>query len=246
MTLQEVPDEDVLAEYSRDTLPAEFPVLMEDTGEITASTGEKFPEIVMEFSRLYFPEKHTVENSQERARINAIRNPPQPAPTVPVPEVLTDEVKEHFTKMFRTATEIHVKEIEAGKLKFTDDDIPRLRDRWMEICQDIMSGVPEKMPPIRAVNHRIPLIDEKMLYHYHLPRCPDAMKPQLSEKIQKYVRAGWWEPVQTNQAAPMLCIPKKTGMLHTAIDCRKRNANTLKDVTPFPDQDPPIRPTFPH
>jgi hypothetical protein len=35
----------------------------------------------------------------------------------------------------------------------------------------------------------------------------------------------------------MLCIPKKTGLLRTAIDCRKRNDNTLKDVTPFPDKD---------
>jgi hypothetical protein len=35
----------------------------------------------------------------------------------------------------------------------------------------------------------------------------------------------------------MLCIPKKTGLLRTAMDCRKHNENTLKDVTLFPDQD---------
>jgi hypothetical protein len=100
-----------------------------------------------------------------------------------------------------------------------------------------MSGVPEKMPPLRAVNHRIPLIDETKVYNYHLLRCPDAMKEQLIDKINRYVHAGWWKAVQTDQAAPMLCIPKKTGLLQTAIDCRKRNDNTRKDVTPFPDQD---------
>jgi hypothetical protein len=100
-----------------------------------------------------------------------------------------------------------------------------------------MSGVPEKMPPLRAVNHRIPLIDETKVYNYHLLRCPDAMKEQLIDKINRYVHAGWWKAVQTDQAAPMLCIPKKTGLLRTAIDCRKRNDNTRKDVTPFPDQD---------
>ncbi|KAJ7125366.1 hypothetical protein C8R44DRAFT_618762, partial [Mycena epipterygia] len=83
-----------------------------------------------------------------------------------------------------------------------------VRYRWMELSIDIMSGVPEKMPPLRAVNHRIPLIDENLVYNYHLPRCPDAMKSQLLEKISRYTRAGWWEAVQTNQAAPMLCIPK--------------------------------------
>ena len=39
------------------------------------------------------------------------------------------------------------------------------------------------------------------------------------------------------QAAPMLCIPKNTGKLWMVIDCQKRNDNTVKDVTPFPDQD---------
>src|SRR6201999_465082 len=33
------------------------------------------------------------------------------------------------------------------------------------------------------------------------------------------------------------CIPKKDGRLQTVFDCRKRNANTIKDATPFPDQD---------
>jgi Reverse transcriptase (RNA-dependent DNA polymerase) len=39
------------------------------------------------------------------------------------------------------------------------------------------------------------------------------------------------------QAAPLLCIPKKTGKIRTVVDCRQRNDNTIKDVTPFPDQD---------
>ena len=39
------------------------------------------------------------------------------------------------------------------------------------------------------------------------------------------------------QASPLLCIPKKSGKLRTVVDARKRNDNTYKDVTPFPDQD---------
>jgi hypothetical protein len=38
----------------------------------------------------------------------------------------------------------------------------------------------------------------------------------------------------------MLCIPKpkkEVLTLRTAIDCRKRNDNTVKDVMPLPDQD---------
>ena len=88
-----------------------------------------------------------------------------------------------------------------------------------------------------GVNHHILLIDENKWYHYHLLRCPDSMKVQLMEKITCYTQAGWWELVQTDQAAPMLCIPKKSGLLRTTIDVHKQNDNTIKDVTPFLDQD---------
>ncbi|GBE83162.1 hypothetical protein SCP_0502090 [Sparassis crispa] len=35
----------------------------------------------------------------------------------------------------------------------------------------------------------------------------------------------------------MICIMKKSEKLQTVVDARKRNDNTVKDVTPFPDQD---------
>ncbi|KIK49944.1 hypothetical protein GYMLUDRAFT_119642, partial [Collybiopsis luxurians FD-317 M1] len=91
---------------------------------------------------------------------------------------------------------------------YTEEDIPRLRKKWINSCKDIMNGVPEKMPPFREVNHSIPLIDENKKYRYYLPRCPDSLCSQLDEKIAKYVRAGWWKPMSVQQAAPMLCIPK--------------------------------------
>jgi hypothetical protein len=63
------------------------------------------------------------------------------------------------------------------------------------------------------------------------------MKPQLMEKLWQYINAGWWIPKTAPQAAPLLCIPKKTGKLRTVVDCRQCNDNMVKDVTPFPDQD---------
>ena len=40
-----------------------------------------------------------------------------------------------------------------------------------------------------------------------------------------------------HQAVAMLCILKKNGKLHTVFDLREQNDNTVKDMTPFPDQD---------
>jgi hypothetical protein len=63
------------------------------------------------------------------------------------------------------------------------------------------------------------------------------MKTQLIDKIQRYKNTGWWEETNVSQAAPMLCVPKKSGKLCTVIDSKKKNDNTEKDVTPFPDQE---------
>jgi hypothetical protein len=120
------------------------------------------------------------------------------------------------------------------------NEIPNVnirQERWFTKYNDILSGAPPEPPPLRDINHRIPLIDESKRYYYHLPCCPEAMKPQLLEKVQQYTKAGWWIAKAVPQAAPLLCIPKKTGTLRTVVDCRQRNDNTIKDVTLLPDQD---------
>jgi hypothetical protein len=122
-------------------------------------------------------------------------------------------------------------------LQESNETLPELRKKWVEDSADILQGAPPGLPPIREVNHKIPLIDENLQYRHYLPKCPDSLKPQLLEKIQLYTSNGWWEESNVPQATPMLCVPKKSGMLRTVIDGRKRNDNTQKDVTPFPDQE---------
>jgi hypothetical protein len=107
----------------------------------------------------------------------------------------------------------------------------------MKSNEDIMNRALEQLPPLREVNHRIPIMDENKRYKYHSPRCPDSLKPKLIEKIAQYTRAGWWEPIQVDQAAPMLCVHKKTMALHTVVDGRQCNENTIKDMMLLPDQD---------
>jgi hypothetical protein len=117
------------------------------------------------------------------------------------------------------------------------DEYSHLRDRWREEYADILDGTRSQLPPWREVNHEIHLIDESKRYTYHLPRCPNSLRDEFHEKVNRYVSAGWWEPKPVNQAAPMLCIHKKDKHLRTVIDARQRNDNTIKDVTPLPDQE---------
>lgn len=153
-----------------------------------------------------------------------VRKPPEVMETL-------NAVSEKFKNKINNSTPL------LDQIKYTEKDIPKLRERWLDTCKDIMGGVPEEIPPLREVNHTIPLIDESIHYRLYRPRCPDSLRTLLTEKIARYTRAGWWKPMSVGQASPMLCLPKKDGGLRTTIDCRERNANTFKDVTPLPDQD---------
>src|ERR1700683_4172195 len=108
-----------------------------------------------------------------------------------------------------------------SKLKEGEEQLPDLRTKWVESAVDILTGAPPHLPPFREVNHKIPLIDEHGWYNYHLPQCPDSLKKELTEKIQRYKDAGWWEETNVSQAALMICVPKKSRKLRTVIDGRK-------------------------
>ncbi|KAF8225459.1 hypothetical protein L208DRAFT_1306250 [Tricholoma matsutake] len=77
-------------------------------------------------------------------------------------------------------------------------DLPRLREQWKQSFQDILNGVPDKLPPLRDINHHIPLVDEKKTYNYYLPKCPNSMRKPLAEKIAKYcsgILPTWSKPL---------------------------------------------------
>src|ERR1700677_4278125 len=100
-----------------------------------------------------------------------------------------------------------------------------------------MVPVPLVMPPVREISHEINLIDLDLKPSYHLPKCPDMLRKELIQKIDWYTAAGWWKCANVPSAAPMICVYKKDRHLRTIIDGCKCNNNTIKDVTPLPDQD---------
>ena len=50
-----------------------------------------------------------------------------------------------------------------------EEEYAILRQGWHDKFQDILQGVPERLPPLRAVNHEINLIDPKAKYTHQLP-----------------------------------------------------------------------------
>ena len=119
----------------------------------------------------------------------------------------------------------------------TEADFPRLRKEWLDEYKELTGPIPQVLPPFREINHEIHLIDPDKTYPFRSAKCPDHFLPQMHEKIARYEKSGWWEPGKASSSVPILCVPKKNGKLRTPMDCRARNDNTVKDATPFPDQD---------
>lgn len=123
-------------------------------------------------------------------------------------------------------------------LKPLFENIPALIEYWKNEYSDLFGPIPLVLPPFWEVNHHIPLIEPDKKIQYHMPRCPDALKGLLTEKIEHYVKVVWWEPTVAWQAIPTLCLHKQVFMgLRTVFDLRLQNDNTKKDMTPFLDQE---------
>uniref|UniRef100_A0A0W0FW83 Reverse transcriptase RNase H-like domain-containing protein n=1 Tax=Moniliophthora roreri TaxID=221103 RepID=A0A0W0FW83_MONRR len=96
----------------------------------------------------------------------------------------------------------------------TEADIPRLHEQWLNEYADILGGVPEALPPLREINHTIPLIDPSKKYNYYLPHCPDSLQQQLKEKIEQYTCAGWWQAEPWRQPRDYHDIQKFLGIVN--------------------------------
>jgi hypothetical protein len=103
-----------------------------------------------------------------------------------------------------------------------------------------MYGPPlPRLPPLRAINHTIPLINPDAQYSLRPPQCLAALFPQLHNKTQCHVQAGWWEPTHGKNTLPLLAILKICAelILHTVINAWEHNANTIINSMPLPNQD---------
>ena len=112
-----------------------------------------------------------------------------------------------------------------------------LRQEAEDLCPDTSRTA---LPPMRAVNHAIPLIDEKKIYRFRPSKCPEAFRDQWRIKKNAYLETGRWRTATGHNAIPLLMIPKPSTTngqptLQTVFDKREQNANTHKLASPLPD-----------
>jgi hypothetical protein len=124
---------------------------------------------------------------------------------------------------------------ESQRIDQAKEEIRRLAD---PLCKEVDET---ELPPLRDINHTIPLIDETKTYPWRPSRCPEAFRPQWAEKrdaYAAYLKSGRWKITSAGNTVPMLLIPKPGTVppqLRTVIDLRERNKNTHKLTSPLPD-----------
>ena len=132
-------------------------------------------------------------------------------------------------------------------LTLEEEQIKSAREELRQYAQPLCKEVHETdLPPFRAINHTIPLIDVSKTYPWRPSRCPEAFRAQWAEKRDAYLKSGRWKITPAGNTVPMMLIPKPgtnpPGM-RVVVDLRERNKNTVKSTSPLPDMEGMIRRT---
>ncbi|KAG8720806.1 hypothetical protein FRC09_008934 [Ceratobasidium sp. 395] len=130
--------------------------------------------------------------------------------------------------------------ISSNATELYEAELDKIREELRKESEDICKKASETpLPPLRVINHRIPLIDENKTYSWQSSRCPEALRNQWEIKMKAYLDTGRWEFATGVNAIPMLLITKKgvegESTLRTVLDKREQNANTYKMSSPLPD-----------
>ncbi|OCH85403.1 hypothetical protein OBBRIDRAFT_739934, partial [Obba rivulosa] len=102
-----------------------------------------------------------------------------------------------------------VRVLESRAADMFENEMERARLHIREYAAPIcVSTSDTPLPPLRVINHTIPLIDEKKVYHWRPSKCPDALRSAWNEKRDAYIKTGRWQISNARNTSPMLLLTK--------------------------------------
>ncbi|KAJ3876670.1 hypothetical protein F5051DRAFT_355039, partial [Lentinula edodes] len=103
----------------------------------------------------------------------------------------------------------NVSEVISQAMSIAEETLETIREQLREYARPICKTAAETpLPPLRRINHTIPLIDENKIYPWRPSRCPEAFRPQWDQKRNDYVSSGRWVVTNSRNTVPMMLIPK--------------------------------------
>lgn len=102
-----------------------------------------------------------------------------------------------------------------------EESLEQVREQLHELARPLCSQAgTTTLPPLWAINHSIPLIDEEKIYPWRPSKCPEPLRPLWVEKKKAYLQLGCWKLTTTRNTCPMLLIlkPGTPIQLHVVVD----------------------------
>jgi len=110
---------------------------------------------------------------------------------------------------------------------------PEIEEMLQEFS-DILSGLPEGLPPSRATDHRINLVPGSSVPVSRIYPLSGAQLAELRAQLQELLERGFIRPSTSPYGSPILFVPKKDGGWRLCIDYRAINRITIKNSHPLP------------
>lgn len=113
------------------------------------------------------------------------------------------------------------------------EEAPKLISQLLEEFQIVFSE-PKGLPPERAFDHHIPLLEGQPPVNTRPYRCPHFQKAEIERQVQEMLKTGVIGPSNSPFASPVLLVKKKDNSWRLCIDYRQLNNITIKDKFPIP------------
>jgi len=111
-----------------------------------------------------------------------------------------------------------------------------VRDFLAMFSKVFVKEIPEELPPVRKIMHRISLIDPMKLLKTATFKAPQALMPKYKALINKQINAGILHRTSVPRGASMFVEAKGDGRIRPRVDLLFRNDNTQADHIQIPEQ----------
>ncbi|GKB03552.1 retrotransposon-related protein [Tanacetum coccineum] len=110
-----------------------------------------------------------------------------------------------------------------------DPSIQEVLTEYAEVFE-----VPNKLPPARSHDHRIPLLPGTQPVNIRPYRHPPVQKDAIEAMIRELLESGVIKHSKSSFASPVVMVKKKDNSWRMCVDYRQLNKHTIKDKFPIP------------